>query len=62
MKLISTKSGVLLACAPCNEASIEYFVGIAEALDPRAKVKCLVCPPDSHPPDLWCRWELKLGS
>ncbi len=27
---------------------------------PRAAVKCLVCPPDPHPEEFWCKWELTM--
>jgi len=31
---------------------------IARVVEPRAAVKCLTCPPDPHPEEFWCKWEL----
>ena len=47
---------------PCKEIGIVYFEEIAKVFEPRVKVKCLLCPPDPHPPNLWCKWELMLGT
>ena len=43
-------------------ASYDYGSGpvVAKTLNPEVEVNCLVCPPDEHPKDLWCRWEFKL--
>jgi hypothetical protein len=27
-------------------------------LNPNIKFNCTVCPPDKHPDDLWCEWEV----
>ncbi len=43
---------------PCKPVGITQFSGFAEVIDPRVKVKCLFCPPDPHPEDIWCKWEL----
>jgi hypothetical protein len=32
----------------------------ATVINPAAKVKCLVCPPDEHPEDVWCEWEFEI--
>ncbi len=45
---------------PCKEVSMIQFCSFAEVVDPRVKVRCLFCPPDPHPPDMWCKWELTL--
>ncbi|RJQ28661.1 MAG: hypothetical protein C4589_05970 [Peptococcaceae bacterium] len=45
------------ACKPVGIALFEEF---AREINPRFKLKCLVCPPDKHPDDLWCSWEFTL--
>ncbi len=45
---------------PCKSIGIVEYSGFAKTIDPRIKTKCLVCPPDSHPPDVWCSWEFRL--
>lgn len=46
------------ACKPVGIALFEEF---AREINPRFKLKCLVCPPDEHPDDLWCSWEFSLA-
>lgn len=45
------------ACKPVGIALFEEF---AREINPRFKLKCLLCPPDKHPNDLWCSWEFSL--
>ena len=45
---------------PCKSVGIVEYSGFAKAIDPRIKTTCLVCPPDPHPPDVWCAWEFRL--
>ena len=45
---------------PCKPAGIAICEAAAGAINPRASVKCLVCPPDEHPEDVWCEWEFRL--
>ena len=42
---------------PCKKVRFGYLKKFAKTLNPGAEVKCLVCPPDKHPPDSWCKWE-----
>jgi hypothetical protein len=46
-----------LACKP---AGIAISEAAARALNPACQVRCLVCPPDAHPRDVWCEWEFEL--
>ena len=41
---------------PCKPVGIACFTKYAEAIDPRARIRCAMCPPDAHPPDVWCEW------
>jgi len=45
---------------PCKSVGIVEYSGFARTIDPRIKTRCLVCPPDPHPPDVWCAWEFTL--
>jgi hypothetical protein len=45
---------------PCKQVRFGYLKTFAKTLNPKAKVKCLVCPPDKHPKDSWCKWEFTL--
>ena len=42
---------------PCKKVRFGYLTRFAKTLNPRAQVKCLVCPPDKHPKESWCKWE-----
>jgi hypothetical protein len=43
---------------PCKSVGLAYFEGFAPVLSPDLRFACRVCPPDDHPGDLWCSWEL----
>jgi hypothetical protein len=45
---------------PCKKVRFSYLKNFAKTLNPNIDVKCLVCPPDKHPTNLWCKWEFKL--
>ncbi len=45
---------------PCKPMGVAFFSNVAKVIDPRVKVSCLFCPPDPHPQDVWCRWELTI--
>lgn len=45
---------------PCKKVRYAYLKGFAKSLNPDVKVNCLVCPPDKHPRDSWCKWEFTL--
>jgi len=42
---------------PCKRVRFGYLKNFAKALNPRVEVNCIVCPPDKHGKDVWCRWE-----
>ena len=44
----------------CKPVGVALFNKFAEGIDPRLSMRCLVCPPDKHPDDLWCSWEFRL--
>jgi len=46
---------------PCKEVGISCMNGFAKSIDPRAKVRCLMCPPDPHPQNAWCKWEFTIS-
>ena len=45
---------------PCKAMKLLLLSSIAKVVEPRAAVKCLTCPPDSHPDKFWCKWELTM--
>ncbi|MDH5483054.1 MAG: DUF6125 family protein [Candidatus Bathyarchaeota archaeon] len=45
---------------PCKKVRFGYLENFAKTLNPKVEVTCLVCPPDEHPKELWCKWEFKL--
>lgn len=45
---------------PCKKVRFGYLKNFAETLNPKVKVNCLICPPDEHPKDSWCKWEFTL--
>ncbi|MEM3576858.1 MAG: DUF6125 family protein [Candidatus Bathyarchaeia archaeon] len=45
---------------PCKKVRFGYLKKFAETLNPKVEVNCLICPPDPHPKDLWCKWEFKM--
>ena len=45
---------------PCKNPGIAYFQALASEIDPDIKASCIVCPPDSHPDNMWCKWKLEI--
>ena len=45
---------------PCKKVRFGYLRNFTKTLNPKVKVNCLVCPPDKHSKDLWCKWEFAL--
>lgn len=45
---------------PCKMVRFGYLRAFAETLNPKAKVNCIVCPPDPHSKHQWCKWEFTL--
>jgi hypothetical protein len=44
----------------CKSMHLGEFTNFAREMDDRVEVHCLMAPPDPHPDDLWCEWELRL--
>jgi hypothetical protein len=47
---------------PCKPVGLVEYAGFANTIDPRIKTRCICCPPDQHPDDVWCSWEFTLKS
>lgn len=46
---------------PCKTMKLTLLSNIvAKVVEPRAKVKCLICPPDPHPQQFWRKCELTM--
>jgi hypothetical protein len=45
---------------PCKSVGLVEYSSFAKTIDPRIQTTCLICPPDPHPPDVWCAWEFRL--
>jgi hypothetical protein len=43
---------------PCKSVGMAYFESLLSELNPKIRFNCTVCPPDKHPTDLWCEWEV----
>ena len=49
-----------LADFPCKSVGLVEYSGFARTIDPRIETRCVCCPPDKHPDDVWCAWEFTL--
>jgi len=45
---------------PCKSVGIVEYAEFARAIDPRIVTRCIACPPDTHPEELFCAWEFTL--
>ena len=45
---------------PCKFVGVTWLSSFAKAINPEIRVECVLCPPDPHPDDLWCKWVFKL--
>jgi len=45
---------------PCKTMHMGEFNNFVREIDERVEVHCLMAPPDPHPEDLYCEWELRL--
>ncbi len=45
---------------PCKPVGLVEYAGFARAVDPRIATRCIACPPDDRPDDMWCAWEFSL--
>jgi len=46
---------------PCKEVRWGFLKSFAKELNPAIEVRCIVCPPDKHPENVWCEWEFTLS-
>jgi hypothetical protein len=44
----------------CKSMHLGEFTNFAREIDQRVEIVCLMAPPDPHPDDLWCEWELRM--
>jgi len=45
---------------PCRTMKTTLLTNLAGVIEPQATLTCLACPPDPHPAEYWCKWELAL--
>jgi hypothetical protein len=45
---------------PCKMMHLAEFTNFAKEIDEGVEVRCLMAPPDPHPEDVWCEWEMIL--
>jgi len=46
---------------PCKTMKLTLLSNVANVVEPRARVRCVACPPDPHPEEFWCKWELTMS-
>jgi hypothetical protein len=46
---------------PCKSVGLAEYAEFAKAVDPRIRTRCIACPPDDHPADVWCAWEFTIS-
>jgi len=51
-----------LADFPCKPVGLVEYEWFAKIIDPRIETRCICCPPDKHPDDVWCAWEFTVKS
>ncbi|MEO0073976.1 MAG: DUF6125 family protein [candidate division WOR-3 bacterium] len=49
-----------LADFPCKPVGLVEYEWFARTIDPRIRTRCICCPPDMHPDDVWCAWEFTI--
>jgi hypothetical protein len=45
---------------PCKQVRLGYLQNFVETINPNAKARCMVCPPDKHSSNIWCKWEITI--
>ena len=45
---------------PCKQVRFGFLKSFFKELNPEIEVKCNFCPPDEHPEELWCEWQIRL--
>lgn len=43
----------------CKSMHLKVLTNFARVIDENLEVACRYAPPDEHPPDCWCEWEVK---
>lgn len=43
---------------PCKARNLAELTSFVREIDETLEVRCLMAPPDPHPKDLWCDWEV----
>ena len=49
-----------LAVYNCKSSGVAEYSYFARAVDKRAHIRCLGCPPDPHPESWYCAWEFTI--
>jgi hypothetical protein len=44
----------------CKQVRWGFLKAFAKEFNPDIVVKCIICPPDKHPEDVWCQWEFTI--
>lgn len=45
---------------PCKAMHLAELSNFAKNIDEKVQVTCKYAPPDKHPADSWCEWELRI--
>ena len=55
-----SRAGTGLMELACKPVELAYLDGFLKELNPNARIRCLFAPPDEHPPNEWCKWEIRI--
>ncbi|MBC8476992.1 MAG: hypothetical protein H8D49_01475, partial [Dehalococcoidia bacterium] len=45
---------------PCKPVALAFLNSFIEVINPRIRLSCIACPPDTHPQEYWCQWQFDL--
>jgi len=59
-RIQNTRIGKGLGEFPCKDVRFGFLKAFFKEMNPNIQVECVHCPPDEHPEDTWCHWEISI--